>query len=661
MKLKKALALMLILWLVMPNLTGLAETEPAAVTEAEADPADLAEEGKETTDGAEAGEETTDGAEAGDPDAEITADPAQDEVPEADEMSLGDADAADTADDAESPVGTPHGASEDAEATDAANAVTAGEEAPDAPPFEQSAVLDGVRITVRSEPGAFPAGDELQPAAGCVVSVSFEMAEVADENLETNVYHIADDMTAERLDVTAEDATTAVVETEGFSIYAVEFTYNTLQYVLEGGASAPLAEITTEVGLQGEPTPVCISDESLFCAAYEDGAWVIYSLRPFQTEEWMQVEIGGTTFTIAVTDSSDPVAKIGEEQYNTLEAAIGAAKVGDTVTLLEDVTLSRPLEIANDNTLTLDLNGHTINRALTAPTAGGNVITVEGALTLTDGKGGGTITGGNNAHDGGGVVVDGGELVMNGGNITGNRTGFCGGGVFVSNVGAFTLSGGAISGNTAVASGGGVYLSAARADMAGGVIENNTVSDDSGGSVYVEDEATFALSSAPVIDGNTRDGSAPAGAANDCTVTGLKKGTAYKAYVMAWRMENGQKAYIGSASPTVHAIAGGLNARYCNAKGVRVRSKVLSVKVGRRKKLRASVKGSVKGKKVLRHARKLRYFSSDTGVAVVDGKGRVKGVAPGTCTIYAVANNGASAAVTVNVTGGSAGTAKRGK
>ena len=155
--------------------------------------------------------------------------------------------------------------------------------------------------------------------------------------------------------------------------------------------------------------------------------------------------------------------------------------------------------------------------------------------------------------------------------------------------------------------------------------------------------------------------SVPAGAANDCTVTGLKKGTAYKAYVMAWRMENGQKAYIGSASPTVHAIAGGLNARYCNAKGVRVRSKVLSVKVGRRKKLRASVKGSVKGKKVLRHARKLRYFSSDTGVAVVDGKGRVKGVAPGTCTIYAVANNGASAAVTVNVTGGSAGAAKKGK
>ncbi len=470
MKLKKALALMLILWLVMPNLTGLAETEPAAVTEAEADPADFAEAGEETTDGAEAGEETTDGAEAGDPDAEITADPAQDEVPEADEMSLGDADdAPDAADGAESSVGTPHGTSEDAEATDAANAVTAGEEAPDAPPFEQSAVLDGVRITVRSEPGTFPtgatlsvasvplneqqqaeaavdevragdqnvaarytfdirvldaAGDELQPAAGCAVSVSFEMAEVADENLETNVYHIADDMTAERLDVTAEDATTAVVETEGFSIYTVEFTYNTLQYVLEGGASAPLAEITTEVGLQGEPTSVCISDESLFCAAYEDGAWMIYSLRPFQTEEWMQVEIGGTTFTIAVTDSSDPVAKIGEEQYNTLEAAIGAAKVGDTVTLLEDVTLNRPLEIANDNTLTLDLNGHTIDRALTAPTAGGNVITVEGALTLTDGKGGGTITGGNNAHDGGGVVVDGGELVMNGGNITGNRTGF---------------------------------------------------------------------------------------------------------------------------------------------------------------------------------------------------------------------------------------------
>ena len=104
--------------------------------------------------------------------------------------------------------------------------------------------------------------------------------------------------------------------------------------------------------------------------------------------------------------------------------------------------------------------------------------------------------------------------------------------------------------------------------------------------------------------------SVPADAHNDCNITGLKKGTPYKAYVMAWRMENGQKVYLGKASPTVHAIAGGSNDKFCNAKGVSVQKSALTVRVGKKRKIKASVKGTVKGKKVLKHARKLRYFSS---------------------------------------------------
>ena len=157
-------------------------------------------------------------------------------------------------------------------------------------------------------------GEEYQPADGQTVSLSFALAEAADGNLEASVYHITEeggDLTAEKLESDV-DGEAVTATTDGFSLYTVEFTYNDLQYVLEGGDSVPLMEITTAVGLQGEATPVSVSNESLFRAAYEGGAWVIQSLRPFTTEEWMKVEIGGITFTIIVTDSSGSVDYVDE-------------------------------------------------------------------------------------------------------------------------------------------------------------------------------------------------------------------------------------------------------------------------------------------------------------------------------------------------------------
>ena len=80
-----------------------------------------------------------------------------------------------------------------------------------------------------------------------------------------------------------------------------------------------------------------------------------------------------------------------------------------------------------------------------------------------------------------------------------------------------------------------------------------------------------------------------------------------------------------------------------------VRKAALTVKVGGRRRIRAGVRGVAKGKKVLKHASKLRYYSSDRSIAVVDGRGRVKGISPGTCTVYVVANNGMRRAVAVTV------------
>lgn len=53
-----------------------------------------------------------------------------------------------------------------------------------------------------------------------------------------------------------------------------------------------------------------------------------------------------------------PVAKIGETPYATFQAALAAARAGDTITLLDDVTLTGKLTIAED--ITIDGNGHSI-------------------------------------------------------------------------------------------------------------------------------------------------------------------------------------------------------------------------------------------------------------------------------------------------------------
>jgi len=83
---------------------------------------------------------------------------------------------------------------------------------------------------------------------------------------------------------------------------------------------------------------------------------------------------------------------------------------------------------------------------------GGNVITVEGDLTLNDSVGSGVITGGCNDGQGGGIRVTG-SFTMNGGSIRGNTAYdarlLCGGGVAVLEGGSLTMNGGAITGNTA--------------------------------------------------------------------------------------------------------------------------------------------------------------------------------------------------------------------
>jgi len=132
-----------------------------------------------------------------------------------------------------------------------------------------------------------------------------------------------------------------------------------------------------------------------------------------------------------------------------------------------------------------------------------------------------------------------------------------------------------------------------------------------------------------------------------CSFKGLKKGKTYRAYVKAWA--GGNKSYIGEASPTVYAIAGGYSDSRCNPKSVTVKKTRLSLRVGKTAKISAKVKGVKSHRKVLQKVSTLRYYSTNSNVATVSSSGKVTGVGIGSCKVWVVANNGVRKSVTIIV------------
>lgn len=180
---------------------------------------------------------------------------------------------------------------------------------------------------------------------------------------------------------------------------------------------------------------------------------------------------------------------------------------GGFIQLGEDVTdqtknSSSYLSVPSGATVTLDLNGHKIDRGLTSATAieNGYVILAQGSLTVTDSSTDktGMITGGNNSDNGGGVYVSG-TFNMSGGTIVNNSASGAGGGVMI--VGAFNMSSGSITGNKA-SRGGGVWLNYGSMSLTGGSITENTADAECGG-VVITTQTTFNLSGNPIVTGNT--------------------------------------------------------------------------------------------------------------------------------------------------------------
>ncbi len=124
--------------------------------------------------------------------------------------------------------------------------------------------------------------------------------------------------------------------------------------------------------------------------------------------------------------------------------------------------------------------------------------------------------------------------------------------------------------------------------------------------------------------------------------TGLKKGTQYRYYVMAYKIIDGKRVSISRSLPAYSITKGG---KYSDPVKLKAKRSFISVKSG--KKIKLQVKAA--GKKMNKASKKVRYISANPSIAKVSKKGTITGGRRGTCYIYCVAWNGLSKKIKVKV------------
>ncbi len=217
----------------------------------------------------------------------------------------------------------------------------------------------------------------------------------------------------------------------------------------------------------------------------------------------------------------------------TTDAEIRAAIQNDGVTIRVDADIdlsNSTLSIPSNHSVSIDLNGHKLDRKLTQRgQGGGQVITVRSGATLNLSNG--TLTGGwgggggalvneggtvtlidviitkNVADDRGGGICncEGGTLTMTGGAITNNRSndhsGAKGGGGFFNEENATaTLTNVSITGNEAKVCGGGGICNFGTLTLDGCTIQNNKAATQGGG---IWQEGTLNVQGVNIVTGNT--------------------------------------------------------------------------------------------------------------------------------------------------------------
>lgn len=309
------------------------------------------------------------------------------------------------------------------------------EELEEYPEFKQSQTVDGVCVTVHADEGVLPAGahinvsnvspseqekigdalddvredgknvalrynfdisildkdgKEIEPDTDAgKVKVTFILEEASNTNLEAEVYHIKEDgnnLVAEELNGNVnEERGEIVAETDGFSFYTVEFTYNELTYVMEGDSEVTLSTILAAIGIEinGAVGQITFSNSELLGASYVSGEWVIAALKPFSTTEWMKVDIDGVVYEVVLTDSQSPAGD--SFILGKFDDATGTFKEaqGSGTTKYKTILIMFTDELVNNESVTLpNVSGFTLNS--TCSTNYTKIISMSGGKTSSE-------------------------------------------------------------------------------------------------------------------------------------------------------------------------------------------------------------------------------------------------------------------------------------
>ena len=157
--------------------------------------------------------------------------------------------------------------------------------------------------------------------------VKVQAAEISDAAVDSGE---SDGSTEDRKSIPEkDDDENAAEETDGFSYYQVEFTYDGKQYVLPGDESVALTDILSFVGIinadgsaagDADITAAEGSNDTLFTVEKKDGIWMATAITAFHTDEWLRVAVDGVEYEIVVTDA----------EYNS-NVSISNLKKGDVL------------------------------------------------------------------------------------------------------------------------------------------------------------------------------------------------------------------------------------------------------------------------------------------------------------------------------------------
>ena len=217
----------------------------------------------------------------------------------------------------------------------------------------------------------------------------------------------------------------------------------------------------------------------------------------------------GTDFSVSETSNPYTISGVNENDfYGSVTTRIvdnwtdlnAALKINGIVDLADDVTAGSgdgSLQVSGGVTVTLNMNGHTIDRHLSASANLGHVLRVSSGNTLTI-NGNGIIKGGfnkatGNEYDGGGIYNLG-TLVLNSVNVrdnqclkkTGEDASGRGGAIYSGSGSSLTMRGCYVAGNEAKGGGGGIYGKDASTFDLDDVIFYYNISESKGGGIRIK-------------------------------------------------------------------------------------------------------------------------------------------------------------------------------